>query len=213
MGASGAERRIQNVAAGELSVSSTDAVNGSQLYNAYAMITDIAAAAKVREGLGIKVDDQQQHDGSTISTVSVKVDDKTIKINGEGQLYAEVGGADVNTYFHYNDHTNQEAGDATTNYGGIKTASGALGQHSLAAGRGAKASVKYSTAVGYEAIAEQESSVFGASAKTTGLQASAFGLGPQLIKTLRHLVLLLRLWVIKLMLLVMVLLLMGEQLH
>ncbi|QLB43052.1 YadA-like family protein [Mannheimia pernigra] len=175
VGASGAERRIQNVAAGELSGQSTDAVNGSQLYNAYAMITDIAAAAKVQEGLGIKVDDQQQPNGSTISTVSVKVDDKTIKINGEGQLYAEVGGADVNTYFHYNDHTNQEAGDATTNYGDIKTAGGALGQHSLAAGRGAKASVKYSTAVGYEAIAEQESSVFGASAKTTGLQASAFG--------------------------------------
>ncbi|QTM01530.1 YadA-like family protein [Mannheimia sp. ZY171111] len=176
VGASGAERRIQNVAAGELSGQSTDAVNGSQLHNAYTMIADIAAAAKVEEGLGIKVDDQQQPNGSTISTVSVKVDDKTIKINGEGQLYAEVGGgADVNTYFHYNDHTNQEAGDATTNYGGIKTASGALGQHSLAAGRGAKASVKYSTAVGYEAIAEQESSVFGASAKTTGLQASAFG--------------------------------------
>lgn len=34
VGASGAERRIQNVAAGEVSATSTDAVNGSQLYKA-----------------------------------------------------------------------------------------------------------------------------------------------------------------------------------
>ena len=34
VGASGAERRIQNVAAGEISATSTDAVNGSQLYKA-----------------------------------------------------------------------------------------------------------------------------------------------------------------------------------
>ena len=32
MGASGSERRIQNVAAGEISATSTDAINGSQLY-------------------------------------------------------------------------------------------------------------------------------------------------------------------------------------
>ena len=34
VGASGAERRIQNVAAGEVSATSTDAINGSQLYKA-----------------------------------------------------------------------------------------------------------------------------------------------------------------------------------
>ena len=33
VGAAGDERRIQNVAAGEISSTSTDAINGSQLYS------------------------------------------------------------------------------------------------------------------------------------------------------------------------------------
>ena len=42
VGASGAERRIQNVAAGEVSATSTDAVNGSQLYKATQGIANAA---------------------------------------------------------------------------------------------------------------------------------------------------------------------------
>ena len=41
IGASGSERRIQNVAAGEISATSTDAINGSQLYHIAAKIGDI----------------------------------------------------------------------------------------------------------------------------------------------------------------------------
>ena len=41
VGASGVERRIQNVAAGEISPTSTDAINGSQLYQVASNIGDI----------------------------------------------------------------------------------------------------------------------------------------------------------------------------
>ncbi|WP_432525512.1 YadA-like family protein [Moraxella sp. ZY21109] len=42
VGASGAERRIQNVAAGEVSATSTDAINGSQLYAVAGAVSNIA---------------------------------------------------------------------------------------------------------------------------------------------------------------------------
>ena len=41
VGASGSERRIQNVAAGEISATSTDAINGSQLYQVAARLGDL----------------------------------------------------------------------------------------------------------------------------------------------------------------------------
>lgn len=40
VGAAGSERRIQNVAAGEISATSTDAINGSQLYNSMANVNN-----------------------------------------------------------------------------------------------------------------------------------------------------------------------------
>uniref|UniRef100_UPI0035BE974E hypothetical protein n=1 Tax=Haemophilus influenzae TaxID=727 RepID=UPI0035BE974E len=42
VGASGEERRIQNVAAGEISATSTDAINGSQLYAVEKWVTNLA---------------------------------------------------------------------------------------------------------------------------------------------------------------------------
>ncbi|WP_455483325.1 YadA-like family protein, partial [Haemophilus parahaemolyticus] len=50
VGASGEERRIQNVAAGEISATSTDAINGSQLYAVAKGVTNLAGQVNNLEG-------------------------------------------------------------------------------------------------------------------------------------------------------------------
>ena len=55
VGASGEERRIQNVAAGEISATSTDAINGSQLYAVAKRVTNLAGQVNNLEGKVNKV--------------------------------------------------------------------------------------------------------------------------------------------------------------
>lgn len=55
VGASGEERRIQNVAAGEISATSTDAINGSQLYAVAKGVTNLAGQVNNLEGKVNKV--------------------------------------------------------------------------------------------------------------------------------------------------------------
>ncbi|WP_198432583.1 YadA family autotransporter adhesin, partial [Burkholderia ubonensis] len=55
VGAPGAERQIQNVAAGQLSAASTDAVNGSQLFATNEQVTaNTTAISNINNGAGIK---------------------------------------------------------------------------------------------------------------------------------------------------------------
>ncbi|TCJ97893.1 autotransporter adhesin [Volucribacter psittacicida] len=114
VGASGAERRIQNVAAGEISANSTDAINGSQLYAITYSLTEqiknLSGSIDIKPGKNIEVTKQETNNGSgngdttkkteyTISTADnvefnkVKVGDITIdssskKITGlnEGEI-------------------------------------------------------------------------------------------------------------------------------
>lgn len=72
----GAERRIQNVAAGLVSASSTDAVNGSQLY---------ALTRQIRFG----------GDNSSFGTTTA--DDKNVVARGSNETIAITGGSDAVT--------------------------------------------------------------------------------------------------------------------
>ena len=70
VGTKGRERQIVNVAAGEISATSTDAINGSQLY---AVATKIGASAKapvVEAGKLITVETSTNANGQTVYTVS-----------------------------------------------------------------------------------------------------------------------------------------------
>jgi autotransporter adhesin len=64
VGSAGNERQIQNVAAGQLSASSTDAVNGSQLYATNQAINNLSVTA----GAGINVTTAQTGTGVAIGT-------------------------------------------------------------------------------------------------------------------------------------------------
>ncbi|MDY2796352.1 MAG: YadA-like family protein [[Pasteurella] aerogenes] len=98
------ERTITNVAAGRISATSTDAINGSQLY----MVAD--------------------------------------KL---GTLNTEI----ANTYFHVNNGSNKDTGDATTNLGRITDAAGAKNVGAVTAGMNAVAETSQSIAIGQGAKA------------------------------------------------------------
>ena len=72
VGAKGRERQIVNVAAGEISATSTDAINGSQLYAVASKISSAANPAVVEAGKNVTVDVKTNANGQTVYTVSSK---------------------------------------------------------------------------------------------------------------------------------------------
>lgn len=72
VGDAGKERQIVNVAAGEISATSTDAINGSQLYAVASKISSAANPAVVEAGKNVTVDVKTNANGQTVYTVSSK---------------------------------------------------------------------------------------------------------------------------------------------
>ena len=72
VGTKGRERQIVNVAAGEISATSTDAINGSQLYAVASKISSAANQAVVEAGKNVTVDVKTNTNGQTVYTVSSK---------------------------------------------------------------------------------------------------------------------------------------------
>lgn len=72
VGTKGRERQIVNVAAGEISATSTDAINGSQLYAVASKISSAANPAVVEAGKNVAVDVKTNTNGQTVYTVSSK---------------------------------------------------------------------------------------------------------------------------------------------
>lgn len=70
VGTKGRERQIVNVAAGEISATSTDAINGSQLYAVATKIGQYAKAPVVEAGKLITVETSTNANGQTVYTVS-----------------------------------------------------------------------------------------------------------------------------------------------
>ena len=100
IGKEGYERQIINLAPGEVSETSTDAINGSQLYSAFKAIN--AAKTEVVAGENTTVDKQTDANGKSVYTInavdtSVNVttsDALTVNTNGP----QKVGGASVTNY-------------------------------------------------------------------------------------------------------------------
>lgn len=72
VGTKGRERQIVNVAAGEISATSTDVINGSQLYAVASKISSAANPAVVEAGKNVTVDVKTNTNGQTVYTVSSK---------------------------------------------------------------------------------------------------------------------------------------------
>ncbi|WP_040976209.1 YadA-like family protein [Necropsobacter massiliensis] len=125
VGAKDDERKIINVAAGNITADSTEAINGSQLYIVANNLTDYVnnVSWKLGDNSGTKVDDVKAGDqvnfvngtntvsnvinNGTVSNVSysVKVDNSTIKTGADGNITANTTNLTVN-------------GNGTVNVGG-----------------------------------------------------------------------------------------------
>lgn len=92
IGASGSERRLQNVAAGEISETSTDAINGSQLYAVMKEMPAVVAGDNITVVKGTnattgqveyKVSGKKTGEAATDTNTQVSVNstDKTVKIS------------------------------------------------------------------------------------------------------------------------------------
>ena len=101
VGSVGAERQIQNVAAGQLSATSTDAVNGSQLYATNLALESISAVA----GVGINVTTAATGTGVAIGTSVANVGPGgTATYTAGNNMVLTQNGA--NTTFAVNDNPN-----------------------------------------------------------------------------------------------------------
>lgn len=142
VGAASKERQIINVAAGEISATSTDAINGSQLHATQVAIGKVAGSTATHLGGGAAV----QADGS-ISAPTYTINGTNYNNVGAAlQAAAASGGGGVGTHY-YSVRSGQTA--AGSNYNN----DGATGSDSLAAGVKAKATQRNAVAVGSDAYA------------------------------------------------------------
>lgn len=134
IGASGSERRLQNVAAGEISATSTDAINGSQLYQVVTAASTAAKGAKTEvtsKNGSVTIGTSTGSNGQTIYDLSVDAGATNIayKANGEdvqsvslangldfqnGKNTTATVGADGKVTFDLNDSINVTNITATT---------------------------------------------------------------------------------------------------
>ncbi|WP_352803467.1 YadA-like family protein [Mesorhizobium sp. M0292] len=177
VGALGAERTITNVAAGRLSNSSTDAINGSQLFATNQQVTQNTAAIAANTADITNL-------GNTINSISTGGGIKYFHANSTAADSSATGTdsvaiGPVSTATGTNAiaaGTNSSASDANASAFGSGAVASAL--DATAMGYISKASGQYSTAVGANANATATSSTaIGQNAFATGVQATAVGVG------------------------------------
>ncbi len=146
VGSAGAERQIQNVAAGQLNGGSTDAVNGSQLFATNQQVTqnttDIAANTADIANIGSGVTNL----GNTINNIAGDTSTAYTDANGVGIRYArtnETGLAQTDSF---------AQGVGSTAVGYQATATGVSG---LALGRDSAASIDGSVALGSDSVSDR----------------------------------------------------------
>ena len=182
VGSVGNERTITNVAAGRLSETSTDAVNGSQLYATNQALETITAGVGTLDKGAVKY--VTKPDGSIdYSTVNLGGDtyDSTTRTGGTRitNVAAGVDGGDaVNV-----DQLNVAMSNAETHYysvndngqkGGNYANDGAQGKNSLAAGVNASATSDAGVALGSDSVAKRDAGTAGyVPATATDEQAKA----------------------------------------
>lgn len=180
-GATGYERQLKHVAAGEVSATSTDAINGSQLYAVAAATSYLAngdspvvrtnAAGeplkKARDGKYYKAGDVNADGspkaGATAQTpvaLSLTHHDGTATPTTLRNVAAGTADTDavnvsqIYNYAHVNDGTTtQGAGDTTSNRAKVNEKGGATGNYAIAVGVETVAAGNSSTAAGHKALA------------------------------------------------------------
>ncbi|RQQ94917.1 YadA family autotransporter adhesin, partial [Burkholderia stagnalis] len=155
VGAPGAERQVTNVAAGRVTASSTDAVNGSQLYTTIQAINSLSTSTM-----------------SNIASLSTSQGTSTTLITSLSTSISRLSTASTGSTAHY-----VSVNDAGSQQGNFDN-TGATGTNAVAIGANAIASQANSVALGNGASANSDGgTVIGAKALVSGSNATAIGQG------------------------------------
>ena len=171
VGAVGRERQIKHVAPGNISATSTDAINGSQLYLTQSALNNVATSVATVFGPNFKVDDNGTVAGnftvngnSSITNVQNALNAAVTEVKagnnvtvssetgGNGQMIYTINAAGSSsaaggdTHYYSVNTTNKAAGSNYKN-------DGAKGNNAMAAGVSTVANGSAATAVGYSANA------------------------------------------------------------
>ncbi|MDO4431181.1 MAG: YadA-like family protein [Lonepinella koalarum] len=142
IGAANNERRIVNVAAGIVTESSTDAVNGSQLYWAVDFFHNRVKALEHNVGSATGTNSVATGNSSTASGNNSTADGQGATASGNNSTAVGQGST--------------ASGDSSTTVGQGSTASG---NGSTAVGQGAQASADNAVAIGKDSVADRNNSV------------------------------------------------------
>ncbi|WP_454812688.1 hypothetical protein [Labrys neptuniae] len=152
-------KKITNVAKGDVSTTSTDAVNGSQIFSLGNSVASGLGGGSSFDPTTGTVITSLNYGGSTYSSVQGVIDKIGGSINGGGIKYFHANSTDADSV---------ASGDGAVAIGPKSVASG---DKSLAAGNGSQSSGESSVAVGNSAEASGNDSI------ATGTQAKASGEG------------------------------------
>ena len=156
IGSANKERQIKNVAAGVISATSTDAVNGSQLYEAVRAVT-----AGASPDVYMHVNDGTSTQGAGNATTNLG------KAN-------EKGGATGNYAISFGTSASAMGAGATA----LGSGSNAYGEGSVSIGQSNQANGKYSVGIGSGSMASPENSVaIGGSTRVEGNSKDAVAIG------------------------------------
>ncbi|KWC09739.1 hypothetical protein WL43_11575 [Burkholderia ubonensis] len=148
----GAERQVTNVAAGRVSATSTDAVNGSQLFATNTAIESLSTSTSMGLGsLSTSVTSLSTSTTAGLSALSTSITNLSTTVNN-------LNGGN-STYYKTNDPSGKPA-DAS-GQGAIAGGGGAVasGDHSVALGKNATASGTNSVALGSGSVASEPNTV------------------------------------------------------
>ncbi|AIZ79134.1 YadA-like family protein [Actinobacillus equuli] len=162
IGAEGSERQLINVAAGKVSDTSTDAINGSQLY---------AVANKLSEGWAI---------GNGAKVGDVKTNNQVNFLAGNANTNVEVKANGTNAFDVVISALNTAAGieyySVNSTVTENKDNKGATAPNAMAAGPKASATAREAIAVGYNSTASSAlATAIGTSSQASGQEATALG--------------------------------------
>ncbi|WP_415872763.1 YadA family autotransporter adhesin, partial [Burkholderia ubonensis] len=189
VGSVGAERQVTNVAAGRLSATSTDAINGSQLFATNAAINSLSTSVTGSTGSLDNLGNSTAAalgGGATYNSTTSAISAPsytTYNANGTTATANDVGSAIDNLnnqgikYFHANSTAADSVATGTDSVA-IGPSAIASGNQSVALGDIAAASGTRSTALGFDAIASNaNATAVGVNSNATGLNSVAIGSG------------------------------------
>jgi trimeric autotransporter adhesin len=170
VGSAGKERQVQNVAAGQVSATSTDAINGSQLFATNTAIENLTTTTAANKTKFVSIDAP-----AGIAGAGTNADNDGATV-GSGGMAIGVAATATSQFALALGNNAAVSGQYSIAMGTSATASG---DYSTALGTLSSVTAQFGTAVGNGSTATENGTALGAQATATALNATAIGMAAQ----------------------------------